>query len=261
MSFKFPVFLKFHNNGNQVITNPRQQYEFWTTIFKDADITVICEDGTVNHTFCNHRIIPKFTGYKDDDWQIEVSQKVLGFWKNHFFANVTPTIASKSEYFWIIDADDMRFIIDSESKRLKVTESLKQIEKIVLAENLYFANFDVRYTSNYMMFVNTPEAVGWGHPCLGISLMKNENFYDSKNLEIKKEFLGVNHDILLHVIHHRKKNSKVFCIKDVEFHHYNFQNIIQDMLLFTDEGLIGIAMDGNNKIMIPATPIRSEIIL
>lgn len=258
MSFHFPVYLKFHNNGNQDITSPSQQYEFWTTIFKDADVTIICEDGTVNSSFCSHRIIPKFVGYEESAWQLEVGQKVLGFWKNHFFANVTPTVDTKSRYFWIVDADDMRFIIDEDSKKLKVIESLKQVEKIVLEENLYFANFDLRYTSNYMYFVNTPEVVGWGHPCLGISLMRNDDFYDVKNLDVKEEFLGVHHDMLLHVIHHKKKRSKVFCIKDVEFHHYNFGRIVQDRLLFTDKGMFGMV---NEQIRIPMTPIRSEIIL
>lgn len=258
MSFQFPVFLKFHNHGNQHITTPRQQYEFWTTIFKDADVTIICEDGTVDSTFCNHRIIPKFIDYEENAWQLEVSQKVLGFWKNHFFANVTPTMCTRSKYFWIIDADDMRFIIDKDSKRLKVIESLKQVEKIALEENLYFANLDLKYTSCGSL-VNEPGPAGWGHPCLGVSLMRNENFYDVKRLEVKNEEFGVNHDVLLQVIHHKKNKSKVFCIKDVEFHQYNLSNGIQDCLLFTDNGLVGSRY---GKIITPNTiPTRSEIIL
>lgn len=261
MRFKFPIFLKFHNNGNQNKTTPLEQYLFWTTVFKESDVTIICEDGTINSSFCNHKIIQKFLGYQSSDWQLDVSQQVLGFWKNHYFANVTPTVMTNSNYFWIIDADDMRFLIDNNYQLEKLIISLQKVEKIVVEENLDFANFDVRYTSNYMRFINTPDIVGWGHPCLGISLMKNENFYDVKNLSIKKEFLGINHDMILHVIHHQRKKSKVFCIKDVRFHHYNWGNVIQDDLYFSDNGLTGLFYDGVESYKVVDLPIKSEIIL
>lgn len=250
--FKFPVYLKFHNKGNQIITTPQFQYNFWIKIFNDADITVICEDDTVSN-FCNHRIINKIENY-ENLWQQKVIDKLSIRWKNHAKANLTPTIDTNSPYFWIIDADDLLFIEKSEKDLQKIISSLLEVEKICEKEQLDFCNLDINYTYHMYRLKNMPNNINWGHACLGVSLMSSHNFYILDR--IIEEDWGLNQDVILEVMHHTYKNSKIFTITDIIFEQYMGINR-QHSLFFNKKQLVSGYF---HPIQVNNLPIKSQII-
>lgn len=258
MKFKFPIFMKFHNNGNQNITSSKQQYDFWTSVFVDSDVTVLSEQNNLTD-FCRHKIFPKISNY-DNSWQENVLEKISDNWKRHCQANLTPTKLTNQKYYWIIDADDLMFLCKDEKDLQKIQNSLLEIEKIACLENLDFCSLDINYSFHSYTLKNTPENINWGHSCFGVVLIKNSNFYSLEN--IQQEFFGINHDVLLEISHHRDKKSKVFCITDIVFQQY-CHNFLQHNLLFKDKNLNGTVFKWEpilHKIDLNNVPIKSQII-
>lgn len=258
IKFKFPIFMKFHKNGNQNITSPKQQYDFWTSVFGNSDINIISEEHNLIN-FCKHKIFPKISDY-NNSWQQTVLEKISDNWKRHCEANLTPTKLTNEEYYWIIDADDLMFVCEDNKDLEKIQKSLLELEKIVEQENLDFCSLDINYTFHSYILKNTPQNLNWGHSCFGVVLIKNSNFYSLDN--IQQEIFGINHDLLLEISHHRNKKSKVFCITDIRFQQYWLNNLQHD-LLFSEGSLNGSILSWIpilQKNYINNVPIKSQII-
>jgi hypothetical protein len=240
-----PVYLKFHNNGGQSVRSMEYMLSFWRSVFFDYELTIISEDNSVTEIVLADnsfiRVIPKFKGYEEGDWQINVLNHIINGeknWINPALANLTPTVDTKAPYFWIVDADDIYIDVKNLDGFGELRKKIKTIESLTIKNDLYFSTIDLNYTHHTHLLLNNPSCINWGHSSFGVTLMQNKNLYDFSNIEIVPEVWGLNHDVLLELIHHKNK-EKSMCFHLDGFYVYQYEkDQFQHKLFFKDGNLV-----------------------
>lgn len=240
-----PVYLKFHNNGGQSVRSMEYMLSFWRSVFFDYELTIISEDNTVTEIVLADnsfiRVIPKFKGYIEGDWQTTVLSRIINGeknWINPALANLTPTVDTQAPYFWIVDADDIYIDVKNLEEFGGLRKKIKTIESLTIKNELYFSTIDLNYTHHTHLLLNNPNCINWGHSSFGLTLMQNKNFYDFSGIEIVPEKWGLNHDVLLELIHHKNK-QKSMCFHLDGFCVYQYEkDKFQHKLLFKDGYLV-----------------------
>lgn len=233
-----PVFLKFHNNGSQTIRSVEYMLNFWQTVFIERDVTIICEDNTVTPTMTTNKIIPK-ASY--DDFKGTWQQKILDLivhgeknWMNPALANLTPSLVCDQPYYWIVDADDICFELKNFEELCLLRDKVKSIENFTLKQGLDFATYDLNYTHHIHILKNNPLCINWGHSSFGFTLMKNVDFYDFGTHRLVPEKWGLNHDVLLEIIHHNNRKSTCFHFDKMTIRQYHGEKFQHDLYFNND---------------------------
>jgi hypothetical protein len=239
-----PVYLKFHNNGGQSVRSMEYMLSFWRSVFFDYEVTIISEDDSVTNILSESdpiRVIPKFQGYNTDDWQTNVLSRIINSeknWINPALANLTPMVDTKAPYFWIVDADDIYIDVKNLDGFGELRKKIKTIESLTIENDLYFSTIDLNYTHHTHLLLNNQNCINWGHSSFGLTLMQNKNFYDFSNIETVPEVWGLNHDVLLELIHHQNK-EKSMCFHLDGFYVYQYEkDQFQHKLFFKDGNLV-----------------------
>jgi hypothetical protein len=243
---EIPVYLKFHNNGGHSMKPMDFMLDFWECVFYDYEVTIICEDETVTANQTKNKIIGKYENFQNEDWQYKLLSLIENGeknWINPALANLTPTKVCQSNYFWIVDADDIHFEINTLEQFILLRDKIKMVEQMTIKKDYDFANLDINYTHHPYITRNNNDLVNWGHNSFGLVLMKNRNFYEFDKLEVKKETWGVNHDLILQVLHHKNSNKSLcFHFDQLTMCHY-FHNKFKHHLRFEDDCLSGSFID------------------
>lgn len=237
-----PVFLKFHNNGSQTVKPTEYMLHFWQTVFHERDITLICEDNTITPDMTPNKIIPKACY---DDFKGGWQQKVLDLivdgeknWTKPALANLTPSLVCDKPYYWVVDADDICFELKDFDELCVLRDKIVEVEKLTQKLILDFATYDLNYTHHTHILKNNPFCINWGHSSFGFTLIKNVDFYNFGTHRVVQETWGLNHDVLLEILHHNNHNSICFHFNNMLIQQYQGDKL-QHSLYFNKDVLYG----------------------
>jgi len=236
------AFLKFNRSDTASI----MCLYHWLELFRDYDITVVCDlynvDTQPRPAYLNETVVGKSFDVINSDYSTGNIMPFKARKRKMASANFTCfNLTTNEHYYWLIDADDTMFLIRDYNL---IKEKLKQVEYIASKDRLDGFSLDFyRETNN-------------DHWSFGVCLLKG-NLDMSKLQSVTPEDvdaipgLAKNLDSWFDILRRRK----VFNLKSFVFDNIPFQHCINPM----PQPMHGIYF-WNNK-MLGTTPLREDVII